>query len=357
MKKLTIELSMPPKKTEVIFASPLLRDKAFLSSLEKLSRRLVLITDEKVAKDWKEIWAKKADLSYVIPSGERSKTRKTKEEIENAMLKKGLGKDAGVLALGGGVVTDLAGFVAATFQRGIPLVLVPTSLLGMVDAAIGGKNGVNTPEGKNLIGSFYLPDLIGIDTKFLTTLPKEEIVSGLAEVVKYGLTLDASLFERMHCWETSFEFLEEVVYASVKIKSGIVEQDPQEKKGLRRVLNFGHTFGHALESAQNYRVRHGEAVAVGLLAESFISYKMGHLSKSAYEKIFSFFQESPFLLKCPCSFSKLYEKMARDKKNLSSKPRFVLLEGIGKTASFKGEYCTAVPKSVIEEAFHEVARL
>jgi 3-dehydroquinate synthase len=343
------------KKSNQIFASPLFRE-GFISQMKKLSQSYVLLTDSSVQKLWSARIEKELSkegikvLVISLPAGEKSKTRRTKERIEDQMLSKGLGRESALLALGGGVITDLGGFVAATYGRGIPLVVVPTSLLGMVDAAIGGKNGVNTAHGKNLIGTFYPPDLIGIDTSFLETLPKKQLIQGSAEVIKYGLTLKKSLFHDFD-WKFTSAFLDKIVKESITIKTSIVEEDPEEKKGLRRVLNFGHTIGHALESAHAYRMPHGEAVAIGCLVESYLSYRLKYLSKESFQKIEEFFASSPFSFKISpkVNEAKIKEAMARDKKAKNG-PRFVLIEEIGKVVPFKGEYCTAVPDKELNHA-------
>jgi 3-dehydroquinate synthase len=210
-----------------------------------------------------------------FPAGERYKTRRTKERIEDDLLRLEVGRDAAVLAVGGGVTGDLAGFVAATWQRGIPLVQVPTSLVAMVDAALGGKTAVNLPGGKNLVGSFHHPWGVYADMEALATLPEAPFREGLAEVVKTAAIADARLFEWLEgslapVRARRAATIETMVTRCIRIKRGIVERDPHEA-GRRAVLNFGHTVAHALERVSGFRLSHGAAVAIGLCVEAGIA--------------------------------------------------------------------------------------
>lgn len=214
----------------------------------------------------------KDPLVVTVPAGETAKSRAQKEAIEDTWFKAGLGRDTVVLAIGGGVVGDLAGFTAATYMRGIPVVQVPTSLVAMVDSAIGGKTGIDTPHGKNLIGAFHPPHAVVADVEALTTLPDAELRYGLAEVIKHGCIADASLLDLLEersdaIFGRDAATLVDLVARNVRIKGRIVEADEREG-GLRQVLNFGHTIGHAIERVTDYRVPHGAAVALGMLAEA-----------------------------------------------------------------------------------------
>lgn len=273
---------------------------------------------------------------FSFSPGEKSKTRKVKEELEDALFREKLGRDTTIIGLGGGVVTDIAGFVAATFCRGVPLILIPTTLMGMVDASIGGKVGVNTPHGKNLVGAYYFPKKIFIDSDFLSTLSEHEMRNGKAEVLKYGLIQDKELLY--------IEDVEEMIRRSVGIKESVVTLDPDEK-GLRRVLNFGHTIGHAIEAVTDYEMSHGDAITIGMRIESYLSMRMGYLKEEELQEIDKILPIVNFSF----AFSTLYEKMQQDKKARSKKPRFVLLEKIGQVASFGGDYCIEVDDALIEE--------
>jgi 3-dehydroquinate synthase len=214
-----------------------------------------------------------------IAAGEAHKTRATWAEVTDALLSDGFGRDSAIVALGGGVIGDLAGFVAATFMRGIPYVQLPTTLLAMVDAAIGGKTGVDTAAGKNLVGAFHQPSAVLADPETLATLPAPHFRAGLAEVIKHGVIADAVYFERVvsdlprvldRRGERWLDALTPLVARSVEIKADVVNRDEREA-GLRKTLNFGHTLGHAIELCSNYATLHGEAVAAGMVLESALA--------------------------------------------------------------------------------------
>ena len=311
-----------------------------------LSKRGALLVDAHIAQTHGATIQKALGYELIsIPSGEIHKTRELKEQLENELLKRQMGRDALIVGMGGGVTTDLVGFLASTYLRGVPLVLIPTTLLGMVDAAIGGKTGVDTPFGKNTIGSFYLPKAVFIESRFLKTLPKQELKNGLSEILKYGLIQDEALWNRCRHWEKD---LESLIHASIRCKIHIVEQDFEEKGGLRRTLNFGHTVGHALELLSHFQMPHGEAVALGSMAESYLSHLLGYLSLDSLETILQFYRKLGY------AFQKfdpiaLLEAMKRDKKSQNGEPRFVLIDRIGHCVPFNGEYCTAVKPSMLQK--------
>jgi len=247
--------------------------------------RFVLITDSDVGHHYATRVSKTLGIPQssvlTIPAGEQHKSRKTWQDLTDTMLKRHLGRDTTIVALGGGVVGDVAGFVAATYMRGIPVVQVPTTLLAMVDASVGGKTGVDTPAGKNLVGAFHQPAAVVIDPLLLETLPQEHLRAGFAEIVKHGVVADAAYFERASSfadhWPSSREGLSELtplIERSVEIKAGIVARDERES-GLRKVLNFGHTIGHAIEMATDFATLHGQAVAIGLVAEARMAERLG----------------------------------------------------------------------------------
>lgn len=250
------------------------------------SHRLVIITDSEVGGRYAGRVA--ASLGGVevltIPAGEQHKTRATWAKLTDELLARGFGRDTTLVALGGGVVGDLAGFVAATYMRGVPFVQVPTTLLAMVDASVGGKTGVDTPAGKNLVGSFHQPAAVVIDPLMLETLPIEHLRGGFAEIVKHGVVADATYFERASSFVERWPLqsreglggsdLTGIIQRSVEIKAEIVARDERES-GLRRVLNFGHTIGHAIEAATEFSTLHGQAVAIGLVAEARLAERLG----------------------------------------------------------------------------------
>lgn len=270
-----------------------------------------------------------------IPAGEAHKHLHSAQEVWHAMLRSKLGRKSLLICLGGGVVTDLGGFVASTYQRGINFLHIPTSLLGMVDAAIGGKTGCNFRGKKNYVGTFAEPLGIWIYPGFLDTLPPQELINGFAEIIKHGLIADAGLFSMAGNWLVTkdLDALSPLIHSAVRIKTGIVGQDPDEK-GQRKLLNFGHSLGHALESLYFEKagtVAHGRAVAAGMVMEAYISMKTFSRNSSwldqVTEVIMSHF-EPVFLEKV--DKNKLVELLDFDKKRTAKGVGFTLLEDIGK---------------------------
>jgi len=324
------------------------------SIITGLGSKFAIISDENVSPIYGQALLKdlsKLDVEaflFSFPSGEIYKTRATKERLEDQMLEAGLGPDTCVIALGGGVVTDMAGFLAATYCRGIPLVLIPTSLLAMVDASIGGKNGVDHPLGKNLIGSLYEPDKILIDAGFLKSLPLHELRNGFVEMIKHGIVGDQRYFESLEKYPSGLlsadsPLLERMIAQSCRIKSQIVQQGT----GKRHLLNFGHTVGHALENLTQYELSHGEAVAIGMLVESQMAVNLGHLKPSSLDRIKAVLAKYTLPLKLPSEISidALLNIMILDKKSINSRPRFVLINEIGSPLN-----CRHVEEPVIKNA-------
>ncbi len=270
-----------------------------------------------------------------VPDGERSKTLHTVERVYDALLKHGIDRGSGLVAVGGGVLGDTAGFAAATFLRGLALAQVPTTLLAQVDSAIGGKVGVNHPLGKNLIGAFHQPRHVIVDPLVLTTLPRREFRAGLYEVVKYGMTSSASLFERLShttrdVTRRSPDALVPIIAESCRIKGAVVTEDEREA-GPRRVLNFGHTAGHAIEAVTRYRrFRHGEAVAYGMLVAADLAVARGRLADADREALASVVRRlGPLPAIADLPAKDIVTAARRDKKIISGRLYFVLATGIG----------------------------
>lgn len=283
---------------------------------------------------------------FTFPSGESSKTREMKQRIEDQMLCAHFGRDCAVIAVGGGVTTDLGGFIAATYCRGVPWISVPTTLIGMVDASIGGKTGVNTPFGKNLIGAFYPPKLVVMDLNSLQTLPEREVQYGWAEVLKMGFILDPTLLE--------LPLGEELIKRCYQRKMEIVEQDYQES-GRRRILNFGHTLGHAIEHLEGYTIHHGAAIAMGMILESMMSFELGYLKRTSLLRLIQILQNHRLSLPLPASAhcKALLQSMSYDKKGV----RFVVLKEIGEVEAFGSRYCLPVEPKVLEKVCGDYATL
>jgi 3-dehydroquinate synthase len=283
---------------------------------------------------------RRAGAAQVVPvrigDGERFKNLATVEKIYDAALDAGVDRSSIVVALGGGVVGDVAGFAAATLLRGLRLVMVPTTLLAQVDSSVGGKTGVNRPNGKNLVGMFHQPSLVVADPASLATLSEREYRAGLAEVVKYGVILDAALFEQLERDSAAVAardaaVMADVVARCVALKARVVEQDETES-GLRRVLNFGHTVGHALEQATSYeRYLHGEAVAIGMVAAARISVRLGACDASVPERIGRLLAVLGLDTAMPGDVTgeRLERAIALDKKAQRLRVAFIVCTGIG----------------------------
>ncbi len=364
MKKLSCSIPVQVQQSEILIQAGLLESSILIDLLKPLAHRFIIITDDHVNQSaGQQLFSRleKAGLNIdllVFPSGEQHKTRVTKEMLENQMLEARCGRDTCVIALGGGVATDLGGFVAATYNRGIPLVMIPTSLLAMVDASIGGKNGVDVPSGKNLIGTFYQPRYVLIDPNALKTLPERELRNGVVEMIKHALIADRAYFDFFESQVQEFLALEpttmeRAIYESCVIKKTIVEEDEKET-GKRRLLNCGHTLAHAIELLSDFNISHGEAVAIGIVIEGYISHQQGHLSQKELNSILKVFQSYGVPLKKleGITPSQIMDATVLDKKSLKGKPRYVLLEGIGNPLSFEGSYCAPVEEALLIQALN-----
>lgn len=274
----------------------------------------------------------------LVPDGEEEKNLHSLSTIYDRLIAARFERKSCVLALGGGVIGDLAGLAAATYLRGVPYVQVPTTLLAQVDSSVGGKTGVNHADGKNLIGAFYQPKLVLIDTNVLRSLPRRELIAGLAEVIKYGIIEDPALFSTLEQGvETVIalnqEVLTRIVVNSCAIKARVVEGDEREND-YRAVLNFGHTIGHALEAATGYRqFLHGEAVGVGMVKATVLSVRQGCCDHATLERITALVQRAGLPVDIPPAVSpqSLIQAMEIDKKVAGGKIKFIMCEGVGKT--------------------------
>jgi 3-dehydroquinate synthase len=293
-----------------------------------------------------------------FPAGEANKNRRTKARLEDRMLKLGFGRDSCIIALGGGVTGDLAGYVAATYQRGIPFIQIPTTLLAMVDASVGGKTGIDLPAGKNLLGAFYQPKRVYISLDTLDTLAERQFLSGLAEVIKSAIIRDQAFFSYLEknyrgILSRDKRVLGTIVKKSCAIKAAVVEADEYEED-LRRILNYGHTIGHALEAAGAYRIPHGFAVSLGMALEGKLACELGFFPKAHLERQNRLLKK----LGLPVSSRGLRKKvrpetlldmMKSDKKVRAGRIEFVLPLRIGKMKKVRDQVGIPVPEEILQK--------
>ncbi len=345
MKTLSYEFS-PPKISCNIFINPeLFLSDLLIGYLKKFSSKICIITDLNI----KNLYGDKllhhlrhhkleTFLQTIIP-GEESKSRHSKAKLEDFLTSNHFEKDSCLIALGGGVVSDLTGFLASTYLRSIPYISIPTTLLSAVDAAIGGKTAVNTVHGKNLIGAFHHPLSVFIDPDLILSSPLQELKNGLAEVFKYSLIFDLDFFNKLNSIKTlsdlNNELIVSIVEKSLQIKTEIIKKDPFDQN-LRKILNFGHSLGHALETASNHRLSHGQAVVLGILSESFLSKELGFLTYNEFLQIYKAFENLAMIPTIPNDVQKndLVNALLKDKKNRHGKIGVVILKSIGKTIGY-----------------------
>ncbi|HSQ69492.1 MAG TPA: 3-dehydroquinate synthase [Steroidobacteraceae bacterium] len=351
MEKLNIELG---ERSYPIYIGERLLDEPDLLAEAMAARDLLVVSNETVAPLY--LGRMVAALSgkrvreFLLPDGERFKTLEWTGRIFDALIEARMNRDACVVALGGGVVGDMAGFAAACYQRGIDYVQVPTTLLAQVDSSVGGKTGVNHPGGKNLIGAFHQPRAVISDTSSLETLPPREFRAGLAEVIKYGLVADASFLDWIESRLDGLlaldgETLATAIRRCCEIKAGIVSADEREH-GRRALLNLGHTFGHAIETAAGYgEWLHGEAVGVGMLLAAQLSARLGWLGQHEVARLGELLQRAGLPVRAPSiGADQALQLMSMDKKVLQGRIRLVLLRGLGEgvvTAEYPAEALAA----------------
>ena len=325
-------------------------------------RKFAVITDTNVS----ELYAKpiceklirsgyEVDM-FVFAAGEKSKTRETKAGIEDAMLEKGYRRDCCIIAVGGGVVTDLSGFVAGTYGRGVPFINYATTLLAAADASVGGKTAVDTPMATNLIGLFNQPEKVYIDIASWETLPEREICSGLAETIKHACMASEEMFKFLEKnMEDILSFMpfacEYIAENNCQIKYKVVMKDEKET-GLREILNLGHTVGRAIETVSNYRLLHGESVAIGLVAQAMLSESLGYMTQEQVDRVIALLQKAGLPVSIPDYIDReeLVKKLYTDKKVRNGKLRFVLQKGIGDVVEFTpGVYALAIEEETARD--------
>ncbi|MQF82746.1 3-dehydroquinate synthase [SAR202 cluster bacterium AD-802-E10_MRT_200m] len=340
----------------------LLRQLGLLCTDAGLKSKAYIITDKTVSKIYGPIVTESLNNAGIqsetleVPPGESSKALTVAEDCYKWLAEHRAERGDFVIAVGGGVVGDLAGFISATFNRGMPLVQVPTSLAAMVDASIGGKNAINLTQGKNLVGLFRQPKFIVADVQSLTTLPDRELLSGWAEAIKHGLILDSALFNDFEQNVDSIKALEQpistdIIRRSIAIKADVVSRDERETLGIRTLLNYGHTVGHALEAATSYgELLHGEAVSIGMTAAGFISQNMGFIEASLIERQNQLLKRFGLPTRiAEVNTSLIWKAMLVDKKNKSGAITWVLLEDIGSAV-----LSPKVPTDLVEQALQSI---
>jgi 3-dehydroquinate synthase len=335
----TLTVSLGERSYPILIGAGLLRSGERLAA-QLSGRDAVLISNTVVAPLYAPLIRQSLEgqrlLEVLLPDGEQHKTLATASRVFDVLIANRIGRDAVVLALGGGVVGDLAGFVAACYLRGVDLVQIPTTLLAHVDSSVGGKTAVNHPGGKNMIGAFHQPCAVIADTDLLQTLPDRQLRAGLAEVIKYGLICDPVFFDWIEAnvdalLARSAEALSHAIYRSCQIKAQIVARDEREQ-GERALLNLGHTFGHAIESATGYvDWQHGEAVGTGMLIAAEMSQRLGNLDASVVGRLRALLQRAGLPVAAPrIGAARAFDYMSVDKKVHAGRVRLVLLAGLGR---------------------------
>jgi 3-dehydroquinate synthase len=355
----TLQVDVGHAQYPITIGPGLLRDRALLDSLI-VGRSVVIISNTTVG----PLYLKRVRASLggrriaecILPDGEQYKTLATVGEVFDRLVGEKMNRDATLLALGGGVIGDIAGFAAACYQRGVGYVQLPTTLLAQVDSSVGGKTGVNHPGGKNLIGAFYQPQAVITDTETLSSLPERELRAGLAEVIKYGCVWDPLFFDWL---ELNIEklasrdaaALEHAIQRSCTIKAMVVGRDEREND-LRAILNFGHTFGHAIEAATRYETfLHGEAVSLGMLIGSALSQRLGLLEGSEKRRIHDLLKRAGLPMDPPrIGAARAFELMQMDKKVLAGQVRLVLLSRLGR-AVVTADYARDALDATLDEYF------
>tara|TARA_R110002096_G_scaffold200639_11_gene384715 strand:- start:8683 stop:9792 length:1110 start_codon:yes stop_codon:yes gene_type:complete len=335
----TVCVELGDRSYDVIVGSGLLANLGDrIASLSGLAKRCAIITEERVGPLYGEAVAESLqDAGFqtetiTVPAGESSKSMNVVTYICREMLKLGFDRKAFVVALGGGVIGDLAGFCASIFQRGVPYIQVPTTVLSQVDSSVGGKTGVNTPEGKNLLGAFHQPKLVIADVDTLKTLPDREFREGFAEIIKHAAIRDAEMIELIEKQGDDRTGITELIARNVALKAGVVEEDERETSGTRALLNFGHTVGHGVEAAAGYgELLHGEAISIGIMAALRLSTKLSGLKPAEAERVEKLLQQFSLPRTLPGTFrtNAIIDLMMRDKKFSEGAIRFVLLKELG----------------------------
>lgn len=366
MSQLTVKILPPKTSTYPVWINANLLQRTNWLPKNLPVKCIVVVTDRTVKKWYANALThslKKSGYTVLLlsfPAGEKSKNDQTLQYLAKQMLQQQCGRDTLCIALGGGVVGDLTGYLAAIYMRGLPYIQIPTTLLAMVDSSVGGKTGINTAYGKNLIGAFWQPKAVIADVHCLQTLPKKHIINGLIEALKIFVTHDKKSFFYLqknldHLLAKDETHLKNIIQRAIKIKAAIVAQDEKEQN-LRMTLNFGHTIGHALEQISQYKMLHGYAVAFGILVEAKISQMLGMLDNHDYLAIHAILLRLGFKGDKLKKFDveKILQVTHLDKKATSGKTRYVLLKSIGQVYQTQKIFSHYVPNKVVKKAFSTV---
>ena len=335
-----ISISLPNALYSVLIGKAVFRELEREIAVFNFPDNIFLIIDKNVYSFLKDRIEKFINLSYpnakelLLTSDEKLKSYSSLQKIHGLLLKHRFNRNSLIIAIGGGIIGDLGGFASAVYMRGIDYINIPTTLLAAVDSSIGGKTGINFGETKNSIGAFHHPKLVLVDTDFLGTLPKEEIICGLGEVIKYAFLGEPDFYKYIYtnlnkALVLNQKVIEKIIIDSVKLKAGVVVQDEKEG-GLRKILNFGHTFAHAFEVQQNHKIKHGQAVIAGITCALHLSHIKGLLPAEKLNDFLKIIYKMKKYVKLNrINYEKLYAIMRRDKKNRDGRIKFVLIKDIG----------------------------
>ncbi len=375
MRSIHVDVAVEPLSYEVYAGSGLFGQIAEDLARRPLGARAALITDSHVGPLYADRLADALRVKgipvqiFMFPEGEASKNRDQKEELENAMMEAGYGRDSYVLALGGGVTGDLAGFTAATYMRGVPVVQIPTTTLAMADSAIGSKTAVDVPYGKNLIGTFHSPVAVYMDMQTLATLDERNYYAGLVELIKHSFIRNPELAEFLRARQEIvtarrgdaeyLQTMEELFLENSKVKNAVVSEDQMER-GIRGILNYGHTLGHAVELLSGYKMIHGECVAVGIAYAAYLSWRLGYGTEEYAREQVALLRQYRQDCRIPEEIrtEDILEVMKRDKKVRQGRIAFVLLSGPGQIVTSADGACTVqVPEATLLETVRDFRKI
>jgi 3-dehydroquinate synthase len=341
MKKINVNLK--ENSCEIFIQKNILNRFRTIADQSNLKGRYFLLLDSNVNRKAKEKISKFlsdqniSNEKMILSASEKNKSFVSLEKILGRMIKLNANRDSLLIAIGGGIIGDIGGFAAATYSRGIKYVQVPTTLLACVDSSVGGKTGINFSGIKNIVGSYHQPSVVLIDPEFLKTLKPAEVLSGMGEIIKYALLSDEEFFDYVRnnlnsLYSLNTKVVAELIERSVKFKAGVVAQDEKETLGIRKILNLGHTFGHAIEADQNYKIKHGQAVIIGIVCSLYLSKRLGLLTGKKFDEIIDPINWFKGKIKVKnYNVNSMIRAMKKDKKNSEGRIKFVLLKDIGKT--------------------------